>query len=136
MTMPISVHRAIVSLTLIFLSRGFRFHQSAVRNFIPDIFKRQLAQFATSEYLIVGDLRNGKRRLRKTVKLFIRFETDLGQHQSKQVAEKHVDGKLSAGEFERVTILSNFVSFKDRQRLSLSRIEVSVGDYRSRQVFR
>src|SRR5438552_6924122 len=129
MTMPISVHRAIVSLTLIFLSRGFRFHQSAVRNFIPDIFKRQLAQFATSEYLIVGDLRNGKRRLRKTVKLFIRFETDLGQHQPEQIAEKHIDGEHPVFILKLVTILSNFVSFKDRQRLSLSCIEVSVGDY-------
>src|SRR5882762_8070638 len=103
-------------------------HQSALQNFVPDILECQLTQTTATEYLIVGDIGKRERRFRKAVQFFVRFKTDLRQYQSEQIAKKHIDGKVSPGELKRITVLTNLVGFKQRQRVGFNRVEIGVRD--------
>src|SRR5712692_9013743 len=88
-------------------------YQSALRNLVTNILECQLAQPAAGKYFNVGHVRNRPRRLRKAVKLFVGFKTDLSQHQAEQVPKKHIDCKLAGFEWKRVAVLTNLVRFED-----------------------
>src|SRR5260370_41633198 len=115
---------------------GLGFNQATFLDFFPDVGEVRLTQLTATEYLIVGDVRKRKRWFRKPVKFFVSVKTERGQYQSAQSAEKHVDGKPSAGKLEGITVLTDFVGFKDREGFGLDRVEIDVGDYRVREVFR
>src|SRR5258708_39808410 len=96
--------RVFIMVSLVGLANSLNY-QSALGNLVANILERQLAKSAASKYFNVGHVRKRPWRLRKVIKLFVGFKTELTPQQPEQVAEKHHDGNLAAGRIQSVTIL-------------------------------
>jgi hypothetical protein len=90
-------------------SSAFFIRGNPRQNFLPNIRKRQLTQFPTTKQQLISDIQQGERRFRKIIGIFVSFEAGLSEDETKQITEKHVDGKLPAVKLERVTVLAYLV---------------------------
>src|ERR1043166_7231601 len=103
--------------------------QTALQNFLFHILILQLAEFSSGENLEVGDISDGKRRWREIIQLFICLKTNFCQHQAEQIPQKHIDRKSAAVDIKVITVLANLVGCKDRKQLSLSRVQIEIGNH-------
>src|ERR1043165_3408574 len=63
-------------------------YQTQLSDFCANLCKGQLAESAAGKQRLVGDGGESKRRRRKIVEVFSRFEADFGEDETEQIAEK------------------------------------------------